>query len=62
LGTCMLGAIHPFIQKGKKARLFRDKYGIKYPSREGLFVIFGYSDVKYTRGVKRTFADIHRIG
>lgn len=62
LGTCMLGAIHPFIQKGKKARLFREKYGIKYPSREGLFVIFGYTDVIYKRGVKRTFADIHRMG
>ncbi|MDD4969038.1 MAG: nitroreductase family protein [Paludibacter sp.] len=61
LGTCMLGGIHPFIQYGKKARLFREKYGIKYPSREGLFVIFGYSDVHYKRGVKRTFADIHRI-
>jgi len=61
LGTCMLGAIHPFIQNGKKARLFREKYGIKYPSREGLFVIFGYSEVTYKRGVKRSFADIHRI-
>jgi ferredoxin len=61
LGTCMLGAIHPFIQNGKKARLFREKYGIKYPSREGLFVIFGYTDVTYKRGVKRTFADIHRV-
>jgi len=62
LGTCMLGGIHPFIQNGKKARLFREKYGIKYPSREGLFVIFGYSDVKYKRGIKRTFADIKRFG
>jgi len=62
LGTCMIGGIHPFIQYGKKARLFRKKYGIKYASREGLFVIFGYSDVRYQRGVKRTFADIHRVG
>lgn len=61
LGTCMLGAIHPFIQNGKKARLFRKKYGIKFPSREGLFVIFGYPDVKYNKGVSRTFADIHRL-
>jgi len=61
LGTCMLGGIHPFIQNGKKARLFREKYGIKYPSREGLFVIFGYTDVNYSKGVKRSFADIHRI-
>lgn len=61
LGTCMLGAIHPFIQKGKKARLFRERWGVKYPSREGLVVIFGYSNVHYSKGVKRTFADIHRV-
>ena len=60
LGTCMLGAVHPFIQNGKKARLFREKWGIKFKSREGLFVIFGYSDVHFKRGIKRTFADIHR--
>jgi ferredoxin len=61
LGTCMLGAMHPFIQNGKKARLFREKWGIKYPSREGLVVIFGYSNVHYQKGIKRTFADIHRV-
>jgi len=61
LGTCMLGAVHPFIQYGKKARQFREKWDIKYPSREGLFVIFGYTDVHYKKGVKRTFADIHRV-
>ncbi len=61
LGTCMLGAVHPFIQSGKKARLFREKWGIKFPSREGLFVIFGYADVHYLKGVKRTFANIHYV-
>ena len=58
LGTCMLGAIHPLIQYGKKARKFREKYGIKYASREGLFVIFGYPSVKYKKGIKRTFASV----
>jgi len=57
LGTCMLGAIHPFIQRGKKAAQFRKAHGIKYKSQEGLFVIFGYHDLKYKKGVKRTFAD-----
>jgi len=61
LGTCMLGAVHPFIQSGKKARLFREKWGIKFKSREGLFVIFGYADVQYKHGVKRTFADIQHF-
>jgi ferredoxin len=58
LGTCMLGAIHPMIQYGTKARRFREKYGIKYASREGLFVIFGYPSVKYNKGIKRTFASV----
>ncbi|HLP03795.1 MAG TPA: nitroreductase family protein [Paludibacter sp.] len=61
LGSCMLGGIHPFIQHGKKARRFRERWGVKYPSREGLMVIFGYSKVHYKRGVKRTFADVRRF-
>ncbi|MEZ4526315.1 MAG: nitroreductase family protein [Desulfobacterales bacterium] len=56
LGTCMLGGIHPLIQSGKKAKLFRKMQGIKYASREGLFVIFGYPLVKYKKGIRRTFA------
>ena len=56
LGTCMLGGVHPLIQNGKKARQFRENHGIKYPSREGLFVIFGYPNVKYKKGIRRTFA------
>lgn len=59
LGTCMLGAVHPFIQKGRKARRFRERHNIKCPSREGLFVAFGYPAVKYKRGINRTFASIH---
>src|SRR5659263_51870 len=62
LGTCMLGGIHPLIQNGKKARKLREKYKIKYQSREGLFVIFGYPSVKYKRGIERTFASVETIG
>lgn len=58
LGTCMLGTVHPMIQNGKRARKFREEHGIKYPSREGLFVIFGYPSVKYIKGIKRTFASV----
>ena len=58
LGACMLGAIHPFIQYGGKAKKFRKKYEIKYPSREGIFVIFGYPAVVYKNGLKRTFASV----
>jgi len=59
LGTCMLGGIHPMIQNGKKAKKFREKQGIKFASREGLFVIFGYPKVKYQKGIHRTFASVY---
>lgn len=56
LGTCMLGGVHPLIQSGKKAERFREEHGIKYASREGIFVVFGYPGMKYRKGIKRTFA------
>lgn len=59
LGTCMLGAVHPLIQNGKRAEKFREKYGIKYKSREGLIVAFGYPAVRFKKGIRRSFADIH---
>lgn len=58
LGNCMIGGIHPLIQYGNKAKKLRQKYGIKYASREGIFVIFGYPKVKYSKGIKRTFASV----
>ena len=59
LGSCMLGGIHPFIQNGRKARIFREKHRIMHKSREGLFIAFGYPAVKYSKGIKRSFASIH---
>lgn len=59
LGTCMLGAVHPLIQNGKKAKKFREDHGIRFKSREGLFVIFGYPELKFSKGIKRTFAGIN---
>ena len=61
LGSCMLGGIHPLIQKGRRARLFREKHKIKGKSREGIFIVFGYPDVTYRQGIKRTFASIQMI-
>jgi hypothetical protein len=29
LGTCLLCGIHPFIQKGRKEKKFRENHGIK---------------------------------
>ena len=62
LGTCMLGAVHPLIQNGAKARRFREKYNIKYTSREGLIVAFGYPAVHFKKGVRRTFAGVGNSG
>ena len=58
LATCMLGGVHPLIQNGKKAQKFREKYDMKYASREALFVIFGYPAVNYRKGIRRTFASV----
>lgn len=58
LGTCMLGAVHPFIQSGRKARKFRELHNIRYKSREGLFIAFGYHTSHYHKGIQRTFASI----
>lgn len=58
LGTCMLGAVHPLIQNGKKARKFREKYGIKHTSGEGLIVAFGYPTLHFIKGIKRSFANV----
>lgn len=61
LGTCMLGAVHPLIQNGKAAQKFRQKYGIRYKSREGLFVIMGYPKLEYQKGIRRSFASIDTV-
>jgi nitroreductase len=58
LASCMLGAVHPLIQNGSKARKFREKYNIKYTSREGLIVAFGYPTVHFKKGIRRSFADV----
>ncbi len=58
LGTCIIGSIHPLIQYGKRAKEFRRRHGIKYASREGVFVIFGHSAVAYDKSIRRTFASV----
>lgn len=58
LGSCMLGAIHPFIQNGKKGRRFREKHQIHHKSRSGLFIALGYPAITYKKGIERSFASI----
>lgn len=62
LGTCMLGAIHPFIQSGSAGEKFREKHGIRFKSREGLFLIMGYRKTEFQRGIRRSFAHIDQLG
>jgi Fe-S-cluster-containing hydrogenase component 2 len=62
MGTCMLGAMHPMFQFGRKGKEFREKHGIKYASREGLFILFGYPKLQYQKGIRRTFASVERFG
>ena len=61
LGTCMIGAVHPFLQIGEAGARVRKKYGIAYKSRDGLVVIFGYAKSSYRKGIHPTFADVHRV-
>jgi ferredoxin len=58
LGTCMIGAIHPFLQHGSSAQKFRETHGIRFKSQAGLVVIMGYPKVHFKRGIKRTFANV----
>jgi ferredoxin len=58
LGTCFLGAIHPFIQSGPAARKFRERHGVRYKSREGVFVIVGYPRFRFQSGIRRSFASV----
>jgi len=62
LGTCMLGGMHPLIQNGRAARRFRERQGIRYPSREGLMVIMGYPRVVYQKGIRRSLAAVDSYG
>ena len=59
LGTCMIGAVHPFLQIGEAGARVRKKYGITYKSRDGLVVIFGHAESSYRKSIHRTFAQVH---
>ena len=60
LATCMIGSVHPLVQWGGSAARFRQRYGIRYKSREGLVVLFGHARVHYARGIERSFASVTR--
>ncbi|MEJ2596405.1 MAG: nitroreductase family protein [bacterium] len=58
LGTCLIGGVHPFIQRGKGAAKFREKYKIRHKSKEGLILLMGYPKIKFRKGIRRTFAKV----
>lgn len=58
LGSCMIGSIHPLIQNGSKAASFRKRHGIRYKSREGVFLLLGYPAVKYRKSIQRRFSSV----
>lgn len=62
LASCMVGAIHPFLQHGKKADEFRKKFNIRQKSKAGLFLLVGYGKTTYKKGINRTFAHIDYLG
>jgi len=58
LGTCMIGGVHPFTQKGRAAGRFRMKYNIRFKSKEGLILLMGYPKFRFRKGISRTFAEV----
>jgi nitroreductase len=56
LGSCMIGGVHPCIQHGKSSKAFREKHGIKFTCSSGIYMIFGYPQIHYRKGIRRTFA------
>ncbi|MFZ5644681.1 MAG: nitroreductase family protein [Bacillota bacterium] len=55
LGSCMIGSVAPFLKYSKKIKA---KYKIKPQNQMGIVVVFGYPAVRYTRSLKRDFAEV----
>lgn len=58
LGTCMIGSVIPWLAY---AGAFRAKYHLRPDLKNGLVVIFGYAEIEYLRGIRRTFAQVDYI-
>jgi NAD-dependent dihydropyrimidine dehydrogenase PreA subunit/nitroreductase len=56
LGTCMIGSVAPFLKHNNRVG---KKYGIPKDNNQGLMVIFGYPQYKYTRSIKRSLGNIN---
>jgi nitroreductase len=56
LGSCMIGTINPFLEKGGKE--IKEKYGIDSDAGKGIMLVYGYPKYKYKYGVKRSFGKV----
>lgn len=56
LGSCMLGI--PNIILNYFGKNLKEKYGIPKKNKNGILVIFGYPEMKYSFAIKRRFASI----
>ncbi len=56
LGSCMIGSVDPMIKHGAKD--LKKKWNIPLKSPNGIIVIFGYPKYKFTKALKRTFANV----
>jgi nitroreductase len=58
LGSCMIGTVAPMLKE--TSQRFKSKYQIPNDAGQGLAVIFGYSQLKFQRAVRRRFAGVFR--
>lgn len=56
LGSCMIGTVAPMLKYSKR---LKDKYGVPHKNIPCIALIIGYTDVKYHRAIKRTFAGVN---
>ena len=56
LGSCMLGT--PNIILNFFGKRIKKKYGIPIKNKNGIMVIFGYTDIEYSFALKRRFSNI----
>lgn len=56
LGSCMLGT--PNVMLNIFGRKIKKKYGIPLKNKNGIMVVFGYPNIKYSFALKRRFSNV----
>ncbi|MCX7709675.1 MAG: nitroreductase family protein [Clostridia bacterium] len=57
LGSCMIGTTAYFLNYNDKK--IKKKYGIPVQNKNGLMVLFGYPEIKFSYALKRRFAKVN---